>query len=71
MSTIKPCPFCGNKAMVVQGIGRDWYRIKCLHTGDCILFDVDMPLYPLTPEGRADCEGEWNTRAEVRTHEQT
>lgn len=34
---LKPCPFCGNRAMMqclfLAGVGAEWYYVKCVECG--------------------------------------
>lgn len=66
MSELKPCPFCGCKADLIENVGRSKGRPKafhpCCHNKDCIMF-VGATWY----ETEKVAINAWNRRANNAT----
>lgn len=56
MSELKPCPFCGSAASLIEPIGKDpWYHVVCQKVG------CNAKTGPRSDDWKA--AKEWNTRA--------
>lgn len=58
MTELKPCPFCGCKAITTMSRDKKWFGVRCRNC-NCIANDISPEFDMLTRAKEA-----WNRRAE-------